>query len=364
MKYITGKNTLLIHLEGSITSDNSEEIKEELVKKVEENKDLTVVFDAQALKYISSAGLRVLLKVRQMKKKNIEILNVSDSVLNVLTVTNFSDYFDITRPLRAVYLKHSVLSFRGMNGEIYRLDNDTMVKVFNRGIPLSEVKKEREYAHKGLTCGVPTLIPYDVVTVGGSYGVVYEAAGCRTLASLLTQDPGMLEEYAKRFAAFMRDLHKITIKDEFPDIRERYRHWLERAGALLSDQDRKDLDKIVNAIPDKNIYIHGFITPGNVIVNGNEFMLMDMAGSASGHPIVDIQGLYSSLVEIEKERPMFCSSNFGVSGDNCRKFWDVFFPAYMSGRTESELSRVKGFLGDYYALKKKLMAVMEDMEKK
>ncbi len=364
MRYTAGKNTLLIHLEDRITSENAEEIKAELVKAVEDNPDLTVVFDAQNLKYISSAGLRALLKVRRMKNKNIEVRNVSDEVLEVFTVTNFSDLFDISRPLRAIYLRHSPLTFRGMNGDIYRLENDTMVKVFNRGVPLSEVKKERENTHKALVCNVPTLIPYDVVTVGGSYGIVYESAGCTTLAATLTHDPNKLETYAKRFAVFMRNVHKITIKDEFPDVKERYAQWLEKAGPMLTDEERNSLDKIVNAIPDRNTYIHGFITPGNVIVNGNEFLLMDMAGSASGHPIVDIQGLYSSLVEIERERPMFCSSTFGVSGEICGKFWDVFFPAYMAGRTESELSRVKGFLCDYYTLKKKLMAVMEDMEKR
>ena len=87
-------------------------------------------------------------------------------------------------------------------------------------------------------------------------------------------------------------------------------------------------------------------------------MLMDMAGSAHGHSIFDLQGLYASLVEIERERPMYCSSTFGITGSNCKRFWDAFFPVYMGDKSDAELEKMKMLLSKYYVLKKNLISVL------
>jgi len=358
-KYKIGKDTLLIKLIGRITSSNIHEIEEGLVKLVEENIGLELVIDAEDLRYISSAGLRTLLRIRRLKNRSFEIRNVPDEIYDIFAVTNFFDLFDVRKPIRNVYLDNNHQTFRGINGGIYLLDDETMVKVFKKGTPYSEVKQEREYSHRALVCGIPTLIPFDVVMVGDSYGVVFESAGCETMASAIKRHPEKLEEFAKSFAAFLHDIHSITINDEFPDVKERYRRWVEKAGRSLSARDRKDLDMLIGGVPDSNRYIHGYITPGNVIINRGEFMLIDMAGSAHGHPFFDIQGLNSALVEIEKDRPMYCSSTFGVSAENCSRFWDTFFRAYMAGRKESELSRMNGLLESSYEVKKRLLDKLE-----
>ena len=106
--------------------------------------------------------------------------------------------------------------------------------------------------------------------------------------------------------------------------------------------------------------MHGDINPANVVFSDGEMMLMDMAGSAHGHPVFDLQGLYASLVEMEKERPMYCSSTFGISGVNCKRFWEAFFPAYMGGKSGAELDKMRALLERYYVLKQRLLSVLEE----
>ncbi|MBQ9361519.1 MAG: phosphotransferase [Lachnospiraceae bacterium] len=360
MRSKAGKSLLKIYLDGRIDSSNASSVEKEIMDIIQLNEELDVTFDADGLKYISSAGLRVLLKVRKLKGKSIEITNVSDEVLEIFTTTGFTDLFDITRPMRRIYLERTDVLIRSVNGEIHRQPDDNIVKVFHEGTPLGEIKKERENAHNALVAGIPTLIPFDIVAVGNCYGIVFEAAGSLSLAQAITREPERLGEYAVKFAGFLHELHEIQVGDEFPNIKERYRGWLERAGLFLSDDDRRNINALINGIPDSSGYVHGDINPANVIMSDGEMMLMDMAGSAHGHPIFDLQGLYASLVEIEKERSMYCSSTFGISGDNCVKFWDIFFPAYMGGRSEAELDKMRTLLGRYYVLKQRLLSVLEE----
>lgn len=354
------KNTLTVYPEGRIDSSNAGDMEKELFSLIGQHEDRELVIDAQDLTYISSAGLRVLLKARKYKKTDLLITNVSDEVFDILSVTGFSDMFQIKRKMKSYFLKKTDSLVRSINGRIYEQDNDTMIKVYAQAVALAEVEKEREYSHRALVCGVPTVIPYDVGIVGNCYGIVFEAVETVSLAQAITREPDRLESYAEQFAYFLDELHQIEIEDgDFPNIKDRYREWMELAGNHLSDKDRRSITALIEGIPDKNTYVHGDIHLSNVVVHDGEMMLMDMAGSAYGHPIFDLQSLYASLVAIEKERPMYCSTYFGISGKNCAKFWDCFYPIYMGNKSREELEKMTLLLKSYYILKQKLLSVLE-----
>jgi len=349
---------LKIFPEGRIDSNNADAVEKEIFGIIEENPDCTVTFDFRNLSYISSAGLRVLLKVRKRKKAEIEITNVSDDVFEIFSVTGFTYNFKITRKMRTIFLDRMDLEIKSINGGIYPQKDDSMVKIFNKGVSINEIRKERDTAQDAMLEGVPTLIPYDVVMVGDTYGIIYEAAGSTTLAAAIKKEPERLPEYAERFADFLHELHSIEVEG-FPDIKDRYREWLEIAGDRMTESDRYNISALLDGIPDSKTFIHGNINPSNVIVNGDEMLLMDMSGAAHGHAIFDLQALYASLVEMEKEKPMYCSSTFRMSYESCLKFWEIFFNAYMKGRKEEDVKKMKLLLQRYFILKQKLIMLIE-----
>ena len=73
MRSKAGKSLLKIYLDGRIDSSNASSVEKEIMYIIRSNEGSDVTFDAEKLKYISSAGLRVLLKVRKLKGKSIEI---------------------------------------------------------------------------------------------------------------------------------------------------------------------------------------------------------------------------------------------------------------------------------------------------
>ena len=67
MKTSIENNTLTIYLEGRIDTSNAAAVEKEMVSAVEGAPDASLVLDAAGLEYISSAGLRILMKLRKQQ---------------------------------------------------------------------------------------------------------------------------------------------------------------------------------------------------------------------------------------------------------------------------------------------------------
>ncbi|MBQ3393272.1 MAG: STAS domain-containing protein [Lachnospiraceae bacterium] len=96
MTFTCTDGKLTIMLDERIDSMNSNAFDDELGKIVGGNAHKSLVLDAQNLSYISSAGLRVLLKYRK-SLGGLALNNVSDEIYEIFEVTGFSDILEISR---------------------------------------------------------------------------------------------------------------------------------------------------------------------------------------------------------------------------------------------------------------------------
>lgn len=87
--------TLTIALEGRLDTVTAPDLEAEIGESIEEITDLK--FDMEALEYISSAGLRVLLSAQKnmAKKGTMTLYNVNDTVMEIFDVTGFADILTI-----------------------------------------------------------------------------------------------------------------------------------------------------------------------------------------------------------------------------------------------------------------------------
>ena len=344
---------------GRINSDNVNEFETQVRSELYLYDEAEIAFDMENLGYISSAGLRAMLKLMKREKRPFRVYNVSDELFEIFSVTGFTELFDVERSMRRISLKGCKRVSSALNGEIFSLSEDEVIKVYGRNIPLSEIKKERNYAQTALVAGIPTLIPYDVVSCEYGYGIVYEKAGNESLAHAVMVKPDALEWYAVLFADLMKEIHLAEIpEDKLPDIKERYRGWIEELGDE-NDIRTKTFSTLIDTIPDRNNYVHGDINLNSIMIKDGELLLFDMAGSARGHGLFDLQSVFASLVGIEKIEPGYCRRNFGLSGESCRRFWNAFFTEYMSGKSKEEITKMNELLLKYSVLKKQVLDKIE-----
>ena len=88
-------NTLTLVPQGRLDSITSPELESAIEDSIGDATSL--VLDMKDLEYISSAGLRVLLKAQKMMNNSgkMKVLNVNDTVMEVLEMTGFVDMLTI-----------------------------------------------------------------------------------------------------------------------------------------------------------------------------------------------------------------------------------------------------------------------------
>ena len=85
----------LLTIEGRLDTTTAPELEKELESSLVEANEL--VFDMSELEYISSAGLRVLLKAQKTMnvQGNMKVTHVNESIMEVFEITGFLDILTI-----------------------------------------------------------------------------------------------------------------------------------------------------------------------------------------------------------------------------------------------------------------------------
>ena len=95
--YRIDKDILYISVEGRIDASNAPAAEEKIFEHKNANPGKHTVIDADKLEYISSAGLRVILKAQKAMaaKGGMIIKNVNETIMEIFEITGFSDILTI-----------------------------------------------------------------------------------------------------------------------------------------------------------------------------------------------------------------------------------------------------------------------------
>ena len=146
--------TLGGRLDTAVSRETSAEIDKQLSSAGTINQ-LTV--DIADLDYISSSGLRILLTLAKRYEK-FKIIEVSNKIYDVFNMTGFTKIMTVERALRQLSIEGCELIGIGGVGTVYRLDDDTIIKVFREGTTMDEVSKEISMSKEAFVMGMPTAI--------------------------------------------------------------------------------------------------------------------------------------------------------------------------------------------------------------
>ena len=321
-------NVLYLELNGRIDSSNAEQA-EELIKAIKAaHPDLQSVLDAEHLEYLSSAGLRVVLRMRK-DTADLKIINVSTEVYEILDMTGFTDMITVEKALRRLSLEGCELIAKGGNGTVYRYDPETIVKIYHNGASLDEIRLEKDLCRKVFIKGINTAIPYDVVKVDDYYGSVAELLSAQSIAKLLRVNPDSLEENVAIYTELLKKIHATPVKPgEMPSIKETGINWVNFLQPYLPAEQWEKLSSMMKAIPEPEFMIHGDYHANNVMIQNGEPLLIDMDTVAFGHPVFDFAAIYLGFVG-------YCECNhagtmdfYGLTYEITTKIWETLMKQY------------------------------------
>ena len=199
-----------LKVSGRIDSTNAAEFEKEITEMTADN-DGDVILDAEGLKYISSAGLRVLMKLQKTISGKVSIINTSNEVYDIFNMTGFVKLINVKKALRFVSVEGLELIGRGGNGSVYRLDTDTMIKSFYNVKSVDDIDKGREYAREAFIHGIPTAISYETVKCEDGYGILFELLHAKPLSDVLTEDAEHREENIDKYIDLLLRLHTTEV---------------------------------------------------------------------------------------------------------------------------------------------------------
>ena len=327
---------LYLELNGRIDSSNADQAEKQIKAIKEAHPDLNSVLDAENLEYLSSAGLRVILRMRK-DAADLKIVNVNSEVYEILDMTGFTDMLTVEKAFRRLSLDGCELIAKGANGAVYRYDAETIVKIYHNGASLEEIRLEKELCRKVFIKGINTAIPYDVVKVGDCYGSVAELLSAKSIAKLLRANPESLEENVAIYTDLLKKIHATPIMPgEMPSIKETGVDWAEFLQPYLPADQWEKLVAMMKAIPEPAFMIHGDYHANNVMIQDGEPLLIDMDTVAYGHPIFEFASIYLGFVG-------YCECNhagtmdfYGLPYEITVKIWETLMKLYFEDEAVRE----------------------------
>lgn len=335
--YKTNGTELTINLKGRVDGSNASLVEADIFANLDSITSL--VLDLEGLDYISSAGLRVILKLLK-RFPDLKAINASAEVYDILEMTGFTEMMKVVKAYKTLSIEGCEVIGVGANGKVYRIDNETIVKTYLNPESLGDIHRERELARHAFVLGIPTAISYDVVKVGSGYGSVFELLNARSFAKLFAQDQDNFDLYVKLYVDLLKTIHsKVVEDDSLPKIKDTAINWVKYLEKHLEKEDYDKLYRLVDEVSDDNTVLHGDYHIKNVMMQNDEVLLIDMDTLCKGNIIFEFGSIYNAYIGFNL--PLDEDNFFlGLSRADCKKLFDKLMPAYFNDKSKEELDQI------------------------
>ena len=327
--YRIDKDILYIAIEGRVDASNAAEAEERIFSIKNDNPGKHTVVDADKLEYISSAGLRVILRLRK-EEPRLAIINVAPDVYEVFDMTGFTDMVTVEKAYQRMSVEGCEFIAKGANGAVYRYDAETIIKTYFAKDALPEIKQERENARRAFVLGINTAIPYGIVRVGDGYGTVTELLNAVSVTKMIRNNPNDLTEAAKYYIDMLKSIHAIKVEDgEVPDMKETALDWADFVAAHIPEDQGKKLRALIEEVPKQNTLMHGDYHTNNIMVQNCEPLLIEMDTLCMGHPVFELGSMFNAFVGYSELDHQNMMDFFGYSFETAGRFWNMALKMYL-----------------------------------
>ena len=329
MRYEIKREALVIYFEGEINSFNADNIEKEAREILEKEEFNALVLDFASVRYISSAGLRIVLKFKQ-QYKNVSIEECSLEVYDILAMTGFVNMLPVKKALKRLYVSGAKVIGEGFFSTVYRIDKDTIVNVFNRTSDPDQIERELAMSKQAFVLGVPTAISYDIVRVDDKLGVRFEMLDCMSLKNAFLEYPDKYDELVDKYVALLKKINNTDTKNNpvFPDMKEFFLEKLNYIKHFIDHEYYEKAKALLLTVPERSTFVHGDCHFKNIMVQGDDYLLIDMDTLSKGHPIFELALIRAPYVAFEADAPGNSEKFLGVSATFAEKLYNDLVERY------------------------------------
>lgn len=341
MDFEANGGTYKLFLVGELNSYNSEEKEKEIEGILNDKKVERLILDFSNLSYISSAGLRLVLKLKQ-KYDDVSCVETSLEVYDIFSMTGFTNIMDVKKAFKKIDIKGAEIVGDGYYSTVYRIDKDTIIKVFNRVNDPDQIERELKLAKEAFMLGIPTAISFDIVKVGDKLGVRFEMLDCKSLKTLVVENPDRLSEFVEKYAALLKRINTTEcFNPNIPDKKKEFLNKVEKIKEFLPDKYYKKAKKLIENIPERHTLIHGDCHFKNIMVQNDELLLIDMDTLSVGYPIFELAALYFAYVAFNQDDAENSMKFFGISTEDALRLYEALMLRYFGKDDQAIKDKIK-----------------------
>ncbi len=311
-----------------------------------------LVLDFDGLDYVSSAGLRAILSAHQKMRAahgRMVVKNVGPMIASVFEMTGFDSILTYERKLRQLSVAGLEMIAKGANGECYKVDDETILKLYYDYADEASAEKEKKLAKKAFVAGIPTAISYEVVVCGNRRGVLYELLKAETLSKYVEKNAHRLDAVVEMYVGFCKQIHAIAgDPNTFPDAVALACGYIDVCD-LFNDGHRAALKDRLLCTERHNTLIHWDLHPGNIMMQGDSPCLIDMGDMAIGTPFFDL-GQIKQVLHYYAGMGL-CQKLIGLDDAIALRMWPRFVASYFGNPAPEELAVIEENINFYRAIK-------------
>lgn len=342
MDTINNNQTLTLSLSGIIDSSNVARIEEKIMKQLDSETAENIVIDADRLVYISSAGLRMLLKVTKRFPMNVTMINVNTEIYEILQVTQFTSIINVRRRWREISAVGMQIIGQGATAVVYKIDNETIVKLYRNHDCLDKIEEEERRAKLAFFSGIPTAISYDIVKCDDHFGMIFELIDAKDCNALFLAHPEKQDDILKKYVAFIKDIHQVSFPHhDIPSMVDDYLQYLEDLHSYLPEALYVKLKSLLEEMPEDHHALHGDLQMKNVMISQGEPYLIDMATLSMGSYLFDLASLYVAYIAYGEDEADNTERFFNLTYPQCQAIWQKILTYYFTDLSDEELKETK-----------------------
>ena len=184
-----------------------------------------------------------------------------------------------TRELRKVAEGREAEMFAWEDGSILRLLREPGAEGRNQGQAAAmEVARSR---------GVRVPAVLGATTVMGRPGLIMERIDGPDLLTLIGRRPWMVFRIARICGEVHAQLHEVRAPGVIPPVKETLKQGIGSSGQLPQHLAEFALG-VLDGLPDGDALCHGDFHPGNILMAGDEPVLIDWTNAMRGDPAADV----------------------------------------------------------------------------
>lgn len=179
--------------------------------------------------------------------------------------------------------------------DIYEWGEGKIVKLAKSNVDYYAMKREFDNHQIAYDSKLPTVKAYDLISLDGRTGIVFERFSGVTLKELLFRNLSAVEpdmdltvELIQLSARCLYEIHRMTdVKTPYTQ-REHLQYSIQRAEYLTAEEKRLVIE-LLDTYPDRQCFCHGDPNPGNILrADDGQYVIIDWMDASVGHPAADL----------------------------------------------------------------------------